>query len=69
MFIQSFLDAQDVTINFTQGGEYSRKINIYTAFFKVAFLGPEKFARTLKERPTATVLKALLWLTPMAIGS
>jgi hypothetical protein len=68
-FIQAFLDAQDVTVNFTKSGKWARQLNEVSAFFNVAIRGPEKLFRTFKERPVSSTIKALLWLTSIALVS
>jgi hypothetical protein len=68
-FVTAFNDAQDVTVNFTKSGKWAKQINEVTAFFNVAIRGPEKTYRSFKERPIATTVKGILWLTLIAIGS
>ena len=69
IFVQSFLDAQDVTVNFTKSGKWAKQLNEISAFFNVAIRGPEKLYRTMRNKPIQTTVKGLLWLTLIAIGS
>lgn len=66
-FVQAYLDAQDITINFTKSGEYGKKINQAAAFFNVAIRGPEKLYRSFRESPIETIIKGILWLTLPAL--
>jgi DNA polymerase III sliding clamp (beta) subunit (PCNA family) len=68
-FVEAFNDAQDITVNFTKSGKWAKQLNEFTAFFNVAIRGPEKVYRSFRERPIATFVKGLLWLTLIAIGS
>ena len=68
-FIQSLIDAQDVTVNFTKSGKWAKQINQVTAFFNVSIRGPEKAYRTIKERPIQTFVKGITWLTTIAVAS
>ncbi len=68
-FIKAFNDAQDVTINFTKGGADAKVWNEIAAFFKVAILGPEKVFRSLRDRPLATIVKGILYVTLLSIAN
>ena len=68
VFIRSFNEGQDVTLNFSGGGLISQQYNQMTSFFNASMLGPDKLARTFNERPTETFLKAFLIMTPFALA-
>ena len=59
--------AQDVTTNFSRHGQIGKVLNQTIPFFNAAIQGPDKILRTLKERPWATLLKAIASLTIPAI--
>jgi len=59
--------AQDVTTNFSRHGQIGKVLNQTIPFFNAAIQGPDKILRTLKERPGATLLKAIASLTIPAI--
>lgn len=63
LFIKSFIDAQDVTTNFTRNGNFSKQLNATNAFFNVAIQGPEKAYRSFKENPLRYILRGLSYLT------
>jgi len=68
-YVQAFLDAQDVTVNFTKSGKWAKQLNQVVAFFNVAIRGPEKLYRSFRERPIQTMVKGIAWLALPAILS
>ena len=66
-YVQAFLDAQDVTVNFTKSGKWAKQLNQVVAFFNVAIRGPEKLYRSFRERPIQTMVKGIAWLALPAI--
>ena len=68
-FIKAFNDAQDVTVNFTKGGSDAKVWNEVSAFFKISILGPEKVYRSFRDRPIATIIKGLTWVTLLSIAN
>ena len=59
--------AQDVTTNFTRHGRITKVLNQMIPFYNAAIQGPDKIARTIKERPVRTVFAAIAYLTIPAI--
>lgn len=67
LFIESFLDAQDVTVNFTKSGYYGKRINEAVAFFNAALQGQNKIYRSFKENPARTTIRGFMTLTIPAL--
>ena len=66
-WVQSFLDAEDVTVDFRRSGTYSKKLNHLTAFHNAAMQGISRTARLFRDNPTGTSIKGLAYLTPFAL--
>ena len=60
--------ASDVTIDFRRMGTYGRAMNSMIPFFNASIQGPDKFYRTIKERPLESVLTAAATLTAPALA-
>jgi hypothetical protein len=67
--IFAFNAAQDVTVNFTRGGNASFAINEFAAFFNVAIQGPEKMIRAIRENPVGVIAKGVAYLTIMGVAN
>lgn len=65
--IEAFNAAQDVTTNFSRSGKIGRIINQIIPFFNARIQGIDKVARTFKQRPAATTLAAMGYLTLPAL--
>ena len=57
--LQMLAAAKRVTVDFTAAGTWARSVNQVVPFFNASLQGARSFGRTLRERPLATVLKAL----------
>lgn len=69
VFVEAFNNAQDVTVNFTRSGSWSKKYNQVSAFFNANMQGLSKITRAAQEDPLGTATRGVLYLSSLAIGS
>lgn len=61
--VYAFNAAQDVTINFTRGGDAARMLNQAIPFFNASIQGPDKHWRVAVKNPIAYTLKGIALFT------
>lgn len=66
-FVQAFIDAQDVTINFSRSGSWGKVINQIIPFFNASIQGLDKTYRLFKEHPIRTTVRGLAYLSTLAL--
>lgn len=59
--------ANDVTTNFSRGGDISKKIDAYVPYFNAGLQGLDKLLRQFKNKPIPTAAKGLLGITSMTL--
>ena len=57
------LDSREITLDFSRGGKVAKDINKVVAFFNAELQGLDKMFTSFKERPLATTVKGLAYLT------
>jgi len=60
---KSALESRNITVDFSRSGIQARDLNRYIAFLNANIQGLDKMITSFKERPVATTLKALAYLT------
>lgn len=66
--LKAFFSAQEVTLDFSKGGDLAREFNKIEAFFNAGILGTMRMAQAMRERPVQTMLKGLTYITLPTIG-
>ncbi|MBE5813173.1 MAG: hypothetical protein E7314_05935 [Clostridiales bacterium] len=64
---EAALDSREITLDFSRGGKYAKDINKVVAFFNAELQGLDKAITSIKDRPVATLVKALAYITLPAI--
>lgn len=59
--------ANDVTTNFSRGGDVAKKIDAYVPYFNAGVQGLDKLARQFKNKPIPTAAKGLIGITSMTL--
>lgn len=67
VYVRSFNDAQDVTVNFSRSGRIGKQWNQATAFFNANIQGPDKLARTFQHHPVRTFIRGLSYVTLLGL--
>lgn len=57
------LDSREITLDFSRGGKVAKDINKVVAFFNAELQGLDKMFNSFKEKPLATTVKGLAYLT------
>lgn len=57
------LESRNITVDFSRGGTQARDLNKYIAFLNANIQGLDKIVTSFKERPIATGMKAVAYLT------
>jgi hypothetical protein len=60
--------ANDVTTNFSRGGDISKHIDSFVPYFNAGVQGLDKLARQFKDKPIPTAAKGLIGITTMSIA-
>lgn len=60
--------AATVSIDFSDGGRFTKKVNEVVAFFNVRFLDPARFIREVKKRPFTIAARATAFITLPALA-
>lgn len=60
---EAALDSREITLDFSRGGDISKSINKYVAFFNAEVQGLDKMFTNFKDRPIATTIKAFMKLS------
>jgi hypothetical protein len=66
-FVLATVAGREVTIDFSEGGNLSKALNIFIPFFSANVQGPVQVLRSLKERPVQTIFRGLTTLTLLAL--
>jgi hypothetical protein len=67
-YMKAQLAASNVTTDFREGGHLAMWINQITPFFNANIQGPARMASAIRNRPVASTVNALLWITLPTIG-
>jgi hypothetical protein len=57
------LDSREITLDFSRGGKVAKDINKVVAFFNAELQGLDKMFTSFKDRPLATTIKGIAYLT------
>lgn len=60
---EAALDSREITLDFSRGGEVAKDINKGVAFFNAELQGLDKMFSSFKDRPLATTIKGIAYLT------
>jgi len=66
-FVLATVAGREVTIDFSEGGNLCKALNIFIPFFSANVQGPVQVLRSLKERPVQTIFRGLTTLTLLAL--
>lgn len=61
--VEAQLTSRDATLNFARKGSQGKRVNRYIPFFNAGVQGSDKFIRTFKTNPAATVMWGLSTIT------
>lgn len=60
---ESALESRSITVDFSRGGKQAKELNKYIAFLNAEIQGLDKMFSSFHDRPVATTLKGLVYLT------
>lgn len=63
--IEAAMDAKEITLDFSRGGKYGRKLNRIIPFFNAVMQGGDKTVRTFRDQP----VRSLVATSAMALAS
>jgi len=67
-YLKAQLAAQNVTVDFREGGALGMWVNQLTPFFNASLQGPARAFDRMASAPVSTLTKAVTWLTLPALG-